>query len=184
MSARKVSLYIVNIRELKEQRRRRLRKRHLKSEFAPLQTLLRLFHLVYFVKCWQTFFELNSKGLYQILRKVKETMRCCFVFPFSTKREIRHFHVVVAVQRRLRNVQKKGDVRVKLLFCLLNVLVFWSSRCHCRRGILNSPLPQQNLDCLTLLCFIFFFFTIRRNILLKRSLKTVFSIFILRNSAR
>ena len=34
------------IRELKQQRRRRLQKRHLKSEFAPLQTLSRLFHLV------------------------------------------------------------------------------------------------------------------------------------------
>ena len=47
-----LSLVNVNIRELKQQRRRRLQKRHLKSEFAPLQTLLRLFHLVYFVKCW------------------------------------------------------------------------------------------------------------------------------------
>ena len=37
-------------RELKQQRRRRLRKRHLKSEFVLLQTLSRLFHLVYFVK--------------------------------------------------------------------------------------------------------------------------------------
>ena len=43
-------------RELKQQRRRRLRKRHLKSEFALLQTLSRLFHLVYFVKFWQTFY--------------------------------------------------------------------------------------------------------------------------------
>ena len=34
------------IRELKEQRRRRLRKRHLKSEFALPQTLSHLFHLV------------------------------------------------------------------------------------------------------------------------------------------
>ena len=121
VSARKAGLYFVNIMELKQQRRRRLRKRHLKSEFALLQTLSRLFHLVYFVKCWQMFLELNSKGLYQSSGKEKES--CCLVFPSSTKREIRHFHVVV-VQRRLRNVQKKGDVRVKLLFCLLNVLVF------------------------------------------------------------
>ena len=42
------------------------------------------------------FLELDSKGLYQSSRKEKET--CCFVFPSSTKREIRHFHVVV-VQR-------------------------------------------------------------------------------------
>ena len=34
------------IRELKQQRRRRLRKRHLKSEFALPETLSRLFHLV------------------------------------------------------------------------------------------------------------------------------------------
>ena len=33
-------------RELKQQRRRRLRKRHLKSEFALPQTLSRLFYLV------------------------------------------------------------------------------------------------------------------------------------------
>ena len=39
------------------------------------------------------------------------------VFPSSTKREIRHFQVVV-VQRRLRNVQKREhDARAKLLFC-------------------------------------------------------------------
>ena len=33
-------------RELKRRRQRRLRKRHLKSEFARPQTLPRLFHLV------------------------------------------------------------------------------------------------------------------------------------------
>ena len=35
-----------SVRELKQQRRRRLLKRHLKSEFAMPQTLSRLFHLV------------------------------------------------------------------------------------------------------------------------------------------
>ena len=62
-------------RELKQQRRRRLQKRHFKSEFALLQTLSRLLHLVYFVKCWQMFLELNSKGLYQSLGK--ENQSCC-----------------------------------------------------------------------------------------------------------
>ena len=47
--------------------------------------------------------ELDSIGLYQSSGKEKEN--CCFVFPSSKKREIRHYHVVV-VQRRLRNVQK------------------------------------------------------------------------------
>ena len=64
-------------RELQQQRRRRLRKRHLKSEFAPLQTLPRLFHLVYFVKCWQMFLELNSKGLYQSSGKEEKVVVLC-----------------------------------------------------------------------------------------------------------
>ena len=93
---------------------------HLKSEFALLQTLSRLFHLVYFVKCWQMLLELNSKGLYQSSEKEKES--CCLVFPSSTKREIRHFHVVV-VQRRQRNVQKsvmhvQSCCFANLTFCL------------------------------------------------------------------
>ena len=44
----------------------------LKSKFALLQTLSRLFHLVYFVKCWQMLLKLNSKGLYQSSGKEKE----------------------------------------------------------------------------------------------------------------
>ena len=47
--------------------------------------------------------ELSPKGLYQSSGKEKES--CCLVFTFSTKREIRHFHVVVS-QRQLKNVQK------------------------------------------------------------------------------
>ena len=71
------------IRDFKEQRWRRLPKRHLKSEFALLQTLSRLFHVVQFVKCWQFFLKLSSKGLYQSSAKEKEN--CCLV----TKRDAR-----------------------------------------------------------------------------------------------
>ena len=74
-----------HIRELKQQRQRRLRKRHSKSEVALIETLSRLFHLVYFVKCW-----------YQSLGKEKES--CCLVFPSSTKHEFKHY--VVVEQRR------------------------------------------------------------------------------------
>ena len=66
-----------NIRELKQQRRRRLQKRHLKSEFSPLQTLSHLFHLVYFVKCWQMFLQLNSEGLYQSSGQEKKVVVLC-----------------------------------------------------------------------------------------------------------
>ena len=101
----------VDSRELQQQRWRWLQKRHLKSEFALLQTLLPLFHFVYFVKCWQMFLELNSIGLYQTSGKEKES--CCLVFPSLTKSKLRHFHFVV-LQRWQRNLQKK---RAEFLFC-------------------------------------------------------------------
>ena len=72
--ANSIPPHLVN-RELKQQRR--LRKRHLKSVFALLQTLSRLFHLVHFVKSWRIFRELNS----WIIRKRKRgSLSCCLVF--------------------------------------------------------------------------------------------------------
>ena len=59
--------------ELKQHRWRRLRKRHLKSEVALLQTLDRLFHLVQFVKCWQFLLKLNSN---RIQRKKINSLLC------------------------------------------------------------------------------------------------------------
>ena len=64
----------VDSREVKQQWWRWLRKRHLKSELALLQSLPCLFHLVYFVQCWQMFLELNSKGLYQSWGKEKKVV--------------------------------------------------------------------------------------------------------------
>ena len=63
----------------------RKRRRRLKSEVALFQTLPRLFHLLQFVKCWQSFLELNSKECFEVQEKS------------STKREIFHFHVVVVL---------------------------------------------------------------------------------------
>ena len=85
-------------RELEQQTWRLLRKRHLKKEFALLQTLSRLFQLVQFVKCWQIFLELNSKRLNQSSGKEEESR--CLVFMSSTKHEIGHFHVVVVQKQR------------------------------------------------------------------------------------
>ena len=45
------------------------------------------------------------------------------MFPSSTKREFRHFHVVV-VQRRQRNVQKKAWCTCKVVFAHLNLFCF------------------------------------------------------------
>ena len=71
------------------------------------------------------FLELNSKGLYQSSGKEKGS--CFLVFPSSTKREIRHFHIVV-VQQWLRNVQKSRctcKVVVSLIktYCFFAVLI-------------------------------------------------------------
>ena len=85
-----------------------------------------------------TFLELNSKGLYQSSGKEKEI--CCLVFPSSTKREFRHFHVVV-VQRRQRNLQKKRDHVQSCCFASLNLLLFCRSHCRRRRRCLSSLLP-------------------------------------------
>ena len=70
--APRVFLFIT--RELKQRRRRKLRERHLKSELAQPWIFSRLFHLSLFVKCWQFFFKLNSKGLYQSSGKEKKVV--------------------------------------------------------------------------------------------------------------
>ena len=109
---------------------------------ALLQTLSRLFHLVYFVKCWQMVLELNSKRLYQSSGKEKKVV-VLYVFPSSTKREFRHFHVVVG-QRRQRNVQKSVMHVQSCCFANLNLLLFCRSRCRCPRRCLSSPLFTDN----------------------------------------
>ena len=65
--------------ELKQQRRRRERKLHLKCALALFQTSSLLFHLVHFFNCLRTFLELNSKGLFVSLEKEKENRRLASV---------------------------------------------------------------------------------------------------------
>ena len=74
--------------------------------------------------------ELDSIELYQSSGKEEEN--CCFVFPSSKKREIRHYHVVV-VQRRLRNAQKSVMHVQRSYFANRNLLGFCRSRCRRRR---------------------------------------------------
>ena len=92
-----------------------------KSEFGFFQSLSKLFLSTYFVKCRRTLLELNSQGPYPSAAGETKFRRC--LFTYSTKREIRHFHVVV-VQKRAKKCTKERDARAKLLFCLLNVLFF------------------------------------------------------------
>ena len=122
------------IRELKQQRRRQLRKRHLKSEVSLLHTLSRLFHLAQFIKCWQFSLELNSKRLHRSWGKKKSR---CLVFTSSIKHENRRFHVVV-VQWMQRNVQKSVMHVQSCFFANQNLLVFCHSRWRRRRRCSSS----------------------------------------------
>ena len=93
-----------------------------KSEVALLQILSRLFQLFQFVKCLQLLLELNSKRLYQSSGREKESR--CLVFKSFTKREIRHFHVVVVQWQRAKKCTWKRDARAKLLFCSSKPIAF------------------------------------------------------------
>ena len=121
---------------LNQQWQQRLWKHHLKSEFALLQTLSCLFQLVQYVKFWQIFPELNSKRLYQSSRRVNKS-RCLIVFTSSTKREVRHFHILV-MQRWQRNAQKSMIHMQSSCFANLNLSLFCHRCCCCRRLCLSS----------------------------------------------
>ena len=74
----------------------------------------------------------TSNRMYQSSGKEKESR--FLVFTYSTKREIRHFHVVV-LQWRRRNDEKRKSVinaSAELMFCFLNTSMLFSS-CRCRR---------------------------------------------------
>ena len=77
--------------------------------------------------------------------KVQEMKKesCCLLFPSSTKREIRQFHVVV-VQHRQRNVQKSVMHVQSSCFPCQNLLLFCRSCCRRRRRCVNS---LQWLEC-------------------------------------
>ena len=102
-----------------------------------------MFHLVQFIKCWQIFLELKSKRLHQSSGKQKKSR---LLFTSSTKRENRHFHVLV-VQRRQRNVQKRVMHAQSCCCANLNLSLFSPSRCRCgRRHRCLSSLISINLD--------------------------------------
>ena len=90
--------------------------------------------------------KLNSKGLWENSgRERGKGNGCCFVFPSSTKREIRHFLVVVA-QRRLRNVQESMTHMPKLLFCQSKpIIAFLRFSLPSPSSLLKLPICQKLL---------------------------------------
>ena len=57
------------------------RERHLKSEFAQLQTSSILFSFISFGKCWRNFLGLNPKGPYLSLEEEKDNFLLCSPTP-------------------------------------------------------------------------------------------------------
>ena len=113
----------------KQQRRRQVRKRHLKSEFAPPQTLSRLFHLIWF----------NSSNVGKLLWSW--ILKDCF------KVREKEEKTVVFCSRPRQNVKtcvtaKKcatGAMHVQsCFFANQNLLVHCRSRCRRRRRCLSS----------------------------------------------
>ena len=135
----------------KQQRRRRLRKRHVhvKKWIRAASNFIALIPSRLISQMLAIFLELNSERLHQSSGKEKES--CCFVFLSSTKRGISHFHIVV-VQRRQRNVQKSVMNVQSCCFANINLLLFCRSCCRRRRRCLSSLLLSAPRGWRTLPC--------------------------------
>ena len=110
-------------------------KMSLKIDFASFHFFSRLFQGAQLLKRREFGLELKGRDHAQVLTEMVEFIG--LPFPFPSKLKIWSFHVVV-MQGLQRNVQKKRDARAKLLFCLLNLLLFWCSRCRGRRSFVRS----------------------------------------------
>ena len=136
----------VKPREINMQQRRR-RRRHLKTELALIQTFSRLFHLVQIVKCFWSWI----LKAYRSLGTEKESRSLAFTF--STKRENRHFNVIV-VQWRQRNVQKSAMHGQSCCFANLNLLgrLFKRSLTSVYQNRVLSHFQFVQRFCLNIIC--------------------------------
>ena len=124
--------------------RRRRQKRRLKREFAFFQSSSWFPQSLTLSNVGELSWSWISKNRNHVPAE-RERKFCRPLFAFSTKREIRHFYVVVERWRQRNHVQKNLDARPKLLFSLLKVFLFWRSRCRRRRRLLRSLFtPRRN----------------------------------------
>ena len=134
-------LYHVN-KEREQQRQRLLRKRHLKSEVALLQTLSRLIHLVQFVKCWKFFSRVEFYKIVSKFRKRKRNLSPCVHVLDKT------WNYAFSRPRRAltaKKCRKKRDARAGLLFCQSKprpIAYFCRFRWRHRRRCLSSVITS------------------------------------------
>ena len=112
----------IYIRGLKQQRRRRLRKRYSKSEVALLLTLLCLFHLVH--KCWQLFSGVQFLKTVSKFRRRKRKSWSCVPVRHKTRKLAFSCRSSAVTAKKCT---KKRAARAKLLFANLNQLFFCRS---------------------------------------------------------
>ena len=104
--AKVVCALLSGIRELKQKRKRRLQKRHLKSAFSLLQTALSpLFHLV--------FWSWIQKGCIKVQEKKRKSLSCVHVLHETVKLDISTSQLC----SDSNEMYKMLDTRAKLLFC-------------------------------------------------------------------
>ena len=88
---------------------------------------------------------LRKLHLLDFIKVQEKKKKVLSLFPFSVKREIRQFHVVV-VQRRQGNVQKSVMHVQSCCFARLNLLFFCSSCCRRRRRCISSLIGTLRFD--------------------------------------
>ena len=85
------------------------------------QTLSRLFQFAENGKCRRISLELISWGPHSSLEREKEIRRRLFTFSRRSR------------ARTVKKCTKKRDARANLLFCVINLLLFWRPGCRRRR---------------------------------------------------
>ena len=130
------------IRELKQQRRGWQRKRHFTREYALLQTLSSLFHLVQFVKCLQIFLELIMKDCIEIEEKNEKVSRLCSRPPQNVKLGTFTWYSRVVTAKKCT---RKRDARAKLLFCRSKPTAFLPFSLPSPLSLLKLPIVTKKL---------------------------------------
>ena len=121
-------------RDLAIRQRRRSWKRRWEIDFASFQFISQLFQVAQLLKRREFGLELKRRDRAQVLTEMVEFIT--LAFPFPSRLKIWSFHV--AVMQTAKKCTKKRDARAELLFCSLNLLLFWRSRCRRRRSFARS----------------------------------------------
>ena len=122
-------------RELQQQQRRRLRKRHFKK-IALLQTLS--CQLVQFVKCWQIFLELKSKRLSKFKKRKRKSLSCVHVLDKTWNEALSRCSRAATAKK----CSKKGDERAKLLFFQSKPITFLPFSLASPSSLLKLPVNE------------------------------------------